>query len=114
MIKHTNTKGVSLAGPALASIADKVVDQTTKSKPVTVKSASKGERVAGSKPKARKEPKAAAPKVEVGATGTVIDPAPGEAAVKVVRSIVPMRFKERYSKHGGTCGVVSVSFFFLL
>ena len=83
----TNAKGVTLsAGPAQPA--------------VTVKSGKGGKRAA-------KAAKAAL--VETAPLATVIpepviDAATGEPLVKVRRSIVPMRFKDRYSKHGGTCG----------
>ena len=88
--REINAKGVTLsAGPAQPA--------------VTVKSGKGGKRAA----KAAKAAKAALVETAPLATVTpepVIDAATGEPLVKVRRSIVPMRFKERYAKHGGTCG----------
>ena len=86
--REINAKGVTLsAGPAQPA--------------VTVKSGKGGKRAA----KAAKAAKAALVETAPLATVTpepVIDAATGEPLVKVRRSSVPMRVKERYAKHGGT------------
>ncbi len=109
--RQTNAKGVTLsAGPAVVATgakADQVVDQTTKSvetliapKPLSKKAQAKLDA------EAKRAAKAAAPK------STPVTPTPAlvvkdgavEEIEKVKKSIVPMKFKERYKTHGGTCG----------
>lgn len=98
--REPNAKGVTLSAGV---ITPTVKAEGKKTEP-------KAERVAGSKSKARKAaaPKADKPKVKraqaTGETGTVIDPATGEATVKVSRSIVPLKFKAKYASANGTCG----------
>ena len=88
-----NAKGVTLsAGPKAA-------------KPVTVKAAKTPKAPKAAKPV--KEPKAAPVEAKPLSTPTTAAPAlnpDGTPIEKVKRSIVPMKFKERYKSHGGTCG----------
>ena len=95
--REPNTKGITLSGG---------VDQPKAVTATAAKTEPKADRVAKArlpkpvKAKPAKVAKVKAPKKPA----TVIDPATGEAVEKVRRSIVPMKFKERYAKHGGTCG----------
>lgn len=101
--RTTNTKGVTLsAGP----VAQPVVATGAKTAPKRDRKAPRTtlakEVKAAPAPKAAKAAKA--PKTAKVVEQPVIDPATGLPIEKVRRSIVPMKFKARYSKHNGTCG----------
>lgn len=112
-LRRTNAKGVTLsAGPAAptttATGAKLDAPKAPKVKAARVNVKTVKAPAAPKAPKAAKGKAPAAPKTvkakDIGATGTVIDPETGEAVVKVVKSIVPAKFKERYAKNNGTCG----------
>lgn len=88
-----NAKGVTLSGGTVAATGKKLTKAERKAakaaKPVVEQAAPEAPA-----PVTKSTPVTDAPALN--ADGTPIE--------KVRRSIVPMKFKERYSKHGGTCG----------